>query len=101
MRHLFYFRLLASFLANFLGEFDFLISCGDIELNPGPRSNYGQSFPICHWNLNSATAHDFSKISVLKVYNAKHNYGITCLSETILIMTYYSTMIICGYRDTN
>ena len=36
MTHLFYFRLLTSFLANFSGKFDLLILCGDIESNPGP-----------------------------------------------------------------
>ena len=48
MTHLFYFRLLTSFLANFSGKFDLLMLCGDIELNPGPRPNTGQSFSICY-----------------------------------------------------
>ena len=38
MTNLFYFRLLTSFLGNFLGKFDFLTLCGCIESNPGPRS---------------------------------------------------------------
>ena len=25
---------------------------GDIELNPGPKSSFSQSFSISHWNLN-------------------------------------------------
>ena len=66
MTHLFYFRLVTSFLAIFWGEFDLLMLCGDIESNRGPSSNYGQSFSICHWNLNSIAAHNFSKISLLK-----------------------------------
>ena len=53
MTHLFYFSLLTSFLANFSGNFEVLMLCGDIESNPGPRHNSGQSFSICHWNLNS------------------------------------------------
>ena len=28
-----------------------LLSC-DIEINPGPKPICGQSFSICHWNLN-------------------------------------------------
>ena len=64
MTHLFYYRLLTSFLANFLGKFDLLMLCGDIESNPGPRPNSGQSFSICHWNLSSIAAHNFSKISL-------------------------------------
>ena len=84
MTHLFYFRLLTSFLAKFSGNSDLLMLCGDIESNPGPRPNSGQSFSICHWNLNSIAGHNFSKISLLKVYNAIHTYDIICLSETYL-----------------
>ena len=84
MIHVFYFRLLISFLANFSGKFDLLMLCGDIESNPGPRPNSGQSFSLCHWNLNSIAAHNFSKISLLKAYNAIHTYDIICLSETYL-----------------
>ena len=84
MTHLFYFSLLTNFLANFSGKFEVLMLCGDIESNPGPRPNSGQSFSICHWNLNSITAHNFSKISLLRAYNAIHNYNAICLSETYL-----------------
>ena len=84
MTHLFYFRLLTSFLVNFSGKFHLLMLCRDIELNPSPRPNSGQSLPICPWNLNSIAAHNFSKISLLKVYNAIHAYDIICLSETYL-----------------
>ena len=48
------------------------------------RRNSGQSFSICHWNINSIAAHNFSKISLLKAYNAIHTYDIICLSETYL-----------------
>ena len=84
MTHLFFYRLLTSFLGSFSGKFDLLMLCGDIESNPGPRPNSGQSFSICHWNLNSIAAHNFSKISLLRAYNAIHNYDIICLSETYL-----------------
>ena len=36
MTHLFYYRLLTSFLSIFLGKFDLLMLCGDIESNAGP-----------------------------------------------------------------
>ena len=39
---------------------------GDIEQNPGLKSNSFQSFSICHWNVNSISAHNFIKISLLK-----------------------------------
>ena len=33
--------------------FSLLELTGDIELNPGPKSDSSQNFSICHWNLNS------------------------------------------------
>ena len=84
MTHLFYYRILTSFSGNFSGKFDLLMLCGDIESNPGPRTNSSQSFSICHWNLNSIAAHNFSKNPLLRAYNAIHNYDIICLSETYL-----------------
>ena len=57
--------------------------CWDIESNPGPRPNSGQNFSVCHWNLNSKAAHNFSKFFLLKAYNAIHTNDI-CLSETYL-----------------
>ena len=38
-----------------------LCRCGDIEANPGPKYS-----SFCHWNLNSLTAHDSIKISLLQ-----------------------------------
>ena len=32
---------------------------GDIEQNPGLKPSSCQSFSICHWNLNSISAHNF------------------------------------------
>ena len=34
------------------------LSC-DIKENRGPKRNSNQSFFICHWNLNSITAHNY------------------------------------------
>ena len=84
MTHFFYYRILTSFLGNFLGKFDLLMLCGDIKSNPGPRPNSCQSFSICHRNLNNIAAHNFSKISLLRAYNAIHSYDIMCLSKTYL-----------------
>ena len=64
--------------------FILLICSGDIETNPGPKSKSCQSFSICHWNLNSISAHNFTKLSLLQAYNSVHNYDIICLSETYL-----------------
>ena len=57
---------------------------GDIEQNPGPKSNSCQNFSICHWNLNIIFAHNFIKISPLKTYTATHKLDVVCLSETYL-----------------
>ena len=52
--------------------------------NPGPKPISGQSFSICQWNLNSISAHNYTKISLLTAYVLVHNFGIICLSETYL-----------------
>ena len=41
-------------------------------------------FTICHWNLNSISAHNFAKVQLLKAYLAVHKFDIVCLSETYL-----------------
>ena len=41
---------------------------GDIELNPGARKSNDNNLSVCHWNLNSITAHNFSKLTQLKPY---------------------------------
>ena len=57
---------------------------GDIEQNPGPKSNSSQNFSICQWTLNNISAHDFIKISLLKTYIVTHKQGGISLSETYL-----------------
>ena len=64
MTHLFYYKLLTSFLGKILGKYDLLFLCGDIKSNRGPRPNFGQSFSICHWNLNSITTKKFPKFLI-------------------------------------
>ena len=81
------FHILCSFLfTNHLFHFWIcklqVILSGDVELNPGPTPNSGQNFSICHWNLNSIPAHNFSKISLFSAYNSLHKFDIICLSET-------------------
>ena len=60
---------------------------GDIEENPGPKRNSNQSFSICHRNLNSVTAHNYLKVSLLRAYISLHNFDIVCISETYLDST--------------
>ena len=56
--------------------------CGDIEINPGPRKD--ENLSICHWNLNSISAHNFVKFSSLQAFNSIHNFDLICISETFL-----------------
>ena len=39
---------------------------GNIETNLGPRHNLNNHFTICHWNLNSISAHHFATVQLLK-----------------------------------
>ena len=60
---------------------------GDIEENPAPKCNSNQSFSICHWNLNSTTAHSYLKISLLRPCISLHNFNVVYISETYLDST--------------
>ena len=60
---------------------------GDIEENLAPKCNSNQSFSICHWNLNSITAHNYLKISLFRAYISLHNFDVVCISETYLDST--------------
>ena len=55
---------------------------GDIEFNPSPKSNMlNQCFSIFHWNLNSISAHLFTKVSLLSAYVSVQKSDIIFLSE--------------------
>ena len=66
-RHISYFSLLANYLCQVWLCKLYINLSGKIELNPGPKSNSRKNFSVCHWNLNSISAHNFSKVSFLKV----------------------------------
>ena len=75
--------------------------CGDVEINPGPKTISQQGFSICHWNLNSIIAHNFAKIFLFKAYVAIHKFDIIRLSETYLgssIPTNNDNLDIDGYN---
>ena len=63
---------------------------GDIETNPGPDPGYSNSFPFCHWNLNSIAACNFIKMSLLQAYKAIHRFDIIYFSETYLNNSLYT-----------
>ena len=68
----------------FLYIYLLLRSHGDIELNPGPSKTKENTLSVGHWNLNSLTARNFSKLTQLKVYISIYKHGFICLSETYL-----------------
>ena len=47
-------------------------------------SGQWQCFSICHWNLNSITAHNYAKSSLLTAYNLVHSFEIICISDIYL-----------------
>ena len=57
---------------------------GDMEVNLGPKAKVTNTFSVCHWNLISLSAHNYSKLSPLKAYLTFHKFDVVCLSETYL-----------------
>ena len=49
--------------------------------------NCKEYFSICHWNLNSISAHDFSQLFLLKTYIILNEFDIICLLETYVDST--------------
>ena len=56
----------------------------DVEINPGPKKKDKECLSIFHWNLNSISAYNYSKLFLLNSYNSLHKFDILCLSETYL-----------------
>ena len=57
---------------------------GDVEENPGPKPSSSQNFSICRWNLNSISAHNYVKLSLLRAYLSTQKFDVICISETYL-----------------
>ena len=57
---------------------------GDVEVNLGPKKKDKDCFSICHWNLNSIPAYNYSKLFLLNSYTLLHKSDNICLSETYL-----------------
>ena len=56
-----------------------ILISGDVEINPGPNT-----LEFCCWNLNSISAHDFLRISLIEAYNSIYNYDLKGIVETHL-----------------
>ena len=57
-----------------------LRSHGDIDLNPGPCESNDNNLSVCHWNLISKSAHNFSKLIQLNPHK-KINRCLTDISQ--------------------
>ena len=55
-----------------------------MEVNPAPKRTSTSNISICHWNLNSISAYNYTKSFLLKAYIAFHKFDIIYLSETYL-----------------
>ena len=72
---------------NFLFQifsFLLLLLSGDIEVNPGPKRLNLKDLSICHWNLNSIMADEYSKVSEISAFLDSHRFDIFCISESFL-----------------
>ena len=73
-----------------------LITHGDFETNPGPKSKHSKCVSCCHWNFNSILAHD--KLSLLTAYNSTQHYDIVCISETSFDSSFAENILkLAGY----
>ena len=77
-----------------------ILLSADVELNPGPKRASTRNISICHWNLNSTSAHNSIKLFFLKAYTAIHKFDIICLSEKYLDSSTTSKMIIWQFQGT-
>ena len=86
------FRLLLFFFVTFIHLWTvnwlysslLILLSGDVEINWGPSHNSGESFSICHWNINNVSAYNCAKLSSLKAFRTVYKFDIVCLSETYL-----------------
>ena len=78
---IFLFTLICSWVGTWLYTLMISLS-GDVRVNPGPRTKASNTFSVCHWNLNSVAAHNYSKVFLLKAYLTIHKFNIAWLSET-------------------
>ena len=61
-----------------------LLDCrGDIEIKTGTKQS---TLSFCHYYLNYIATHDFNKISLLHGYITDCNFGVICLSETVIFL---------------
>ena len=76
-----YFLTLSTFLECIWVASRIISLSGDIEINPGLKSNtLSCCFSICQWNLNSISLHLLTKVSLPSSYISVDKFDIVCLS---------------------
>ena len=73
---------------NILVFINFILLCGDIEENLGPKTKPNDNLSVYYWNVNSIPSHNFQKITVLQSFAAMRKFDIICILETFLNNTY-------------
>ena len=56
---------------------------------------------MCHYNINSLVANNFTKLSSLEAFNAVHNFDIIYISESFLdsfFSSHDSALLLKGYQ---
>ena len=86
-----YFESTYIFLLTFLYISCFLLCHDDIESNPGPSKLKENTFSICQKNINSITAHNFSKLTQVKGYISTYQHDFICLSKRTRILQFLIT----------
>ena len=83
---LFYHYLVGVYITviTLLYIFVLLLCRGDIESNPGPKKLKKSYLSVYHWNLNSLSAHSFSKLTQMKAYISMYKHDFIYLSDTYL-----------------
>ena len=81
---LLFFHYVEGLYITLLFIFALLLCHGDIKINPGPKKVKKNSLSFYHWNLNSLSAHNFSKLTQLKAYISIYKHDFICLSEIFL-----------------
>ena len=68
----------------FFTFFLYILKCGDIEKNPGPRNRSHNSLKLMHWNLNSFSTSNFYRKDLIETFNLAMEYDIIAISESAL-----------------
>ena len=61
-----YFSIALTYVNHFWLYNIFMKLCSDVEENAEPKPSSNQIFSICQWNLNSISAHNSFKLSLIR-----------------------------------